>query len=142
MKFAIITFGFTLLSIATYAKGADTIIESDPTGIILTIVAVPVVLLALIALYLFIYLFGLIMKRIANKKVASKKGVVPSRGDSCNSVENGEIIAAISLAIKLNKAELHDKESEVITINSVARAYSPWSSKIHGLTHMPEHLRK
>ena len=55
---------------------------------------------------------------------------------------NGEIIAAIALAVKLNKAEMHDRESDVITINKVARVYSPWSSKIHGLTPMPERIRK
>ena len=55
---------------------------------------------------------------------------------------NGEIIAAIALAVKLNKAEMHDRESDVITINKVARVYAPWSSKIHGLTPMPERIRK
>ena len=60
----------------------------------------------------------------------------------CDSVVNGEIIAAIALAVKLNKAEMHDRESDVITINKVARVYSPWSSKIHGLTPMPERIRK
>lgn len=44
--------------------------------------------------------------------------------------------------MKLNKAEMHDRESDVITINKVARVYSPWSSKIHGLTPMPERIRK
>ena len=51
------------------------------------------------------------------------------------------MIAAIALAIKLHKAEMHDRESDVITINKVARVYSPWSSKIHGLTQMPERVR-
>ena len=50
-------------------------------------------------------------------------------------------LAAIALAIKLHKAEMHDRESDVITINKVARVYSPWSSKIHGLTQMPERVR-
>ena len=50
--------------------------------------------------------------------------------------------SAIALAVKLNKAEMHDRESDVITINKVARVYSPWSSKIHGLTPMPERIRK
>ena len=54
------------------------------------------------------------------------------------SVDNGEVIAAIALAVKLHKAEQHDHESDVITINRVARVYSPWSSKIHGLTPTPE----
>lgn len=48
-----------------------------------------------------------------------------------------EEIAAIAVALKLYKSALHDKESEVITIHSIKRAYSPWSSKIHGLTQLP-----
>ena len=36
------------------------------------------------------------------------------------------------------RSELHDRESEVLTILSIKRAYSPWNSKIHGLTQMPD----
>ena len=39
---------------------------------------------------------------------------------------------------KLFRSELHDRESEVLTIMSIKRAYSPWNSKIHGLTPLPE----
>ncbi len=46
-------------------------------------------------------------------------------------------MAAITVALALYKSALHDKESEVITIQSIKRAYSPWSSKIHGLTQLP-----
>ncbi|MBR2962528.1 MAG: hypothetical protein IKC42_05850, partial [Alistipes sp.] len=49
-----------------------------------------------------------------------------------------EIAAAIITALKLYKSDLHDQESEMLTINRIARAYSPWSSKIHGLTQLPE----
>ena len=49
-----------------------------------------------------------------------------------------EEVAAIATALKLYRSALHDKESEVITIHSIKRAYSPWSSKIHGLTQLPE----
>ena len=42
-----------------------------------------------------------------------------------------EEIAAIATA-------LHDRESEVLTILNIKRAYSPWNSKIHGLTQLPD----
>ena len=35
-------------------------------------------------------------------------------------------------------ADRHDRESDVLTIMSIKRAYSPWNSKIHGLTQMPD----
>ena len=49
-----------------------------------------------------------------------------------------EVIAAIATALKIYRGALHDKESEVITIQSIKRAYSPWNSKIHGLTQLPD----
>jgi len=52
-----------------------------------------------------------------------------------------EVVAAITTALKLYKSELHDRESEMITINRMSRAYSPWNSKIHGLTQIPEHRK-
>ncbi|KAF0138860.1 MAG: hypothetical protein FD122_3668 [Stygiobacter sp.] len=48
-----------------------------------------------------------------------------------------EVNAAIGLAIHLYFSERHDKESAVLTINRVAKLYSPWSSKIYGLRKSP-----
>lgn len=45
-------------------------------------------------------------------------------------------IAAISAAIYMYFSELHDSESNVITIESTDRYYSPWSSKVHGMKHL------
>ena len=56
-----------------------------------------------------------------------------------DAISNQEIAAAITTALKLYKSNLHDRESEMLTINRIARAYSPWNSKIHGLTQVPEH---
>ncbi len=53
-----------------------------------------------------------------------------------------EKVAAITTALKIFQSNLHDKESEVITIHKIKSVYSPWSSKIHGLTQLPDHKRK
>ena len=45
----------------------------------------------------------------------------------------GETNAAISMALSMYFNEMHDEESNVITIKEVKRRYSPWSSKIYGL---------
>lgn len=146
MKRTLLTAVLLAISVAASAKGSDTILQHDPHGIYVTIISVGTVLVALIVLCLLIWLFARIMVRSAQKKAALSKQksvmvndvVVPVNRDS---VQNGEIIAAIALAIKLNTDEMHDNESDVITINKVARVYSPWSSKIHGLTPMPERIR-
>lgn len=44
--------------------------------------------------------------------------------------------AAIAMAIHLYYAEVHDEESHVITIKTVERRYSPWSSKIYGINNL------
>lgn len=57
-------------------------------------------------------------------------------------IQSGQIheeeIAAIATALRLFNGELHDRESEVLTILNIKRAYSPWNSKIHGLTQLPD----
>jgi glutaconyl-CoA/methylmalonyl-CoA decarboxylase subunit delta len=45
----------------------------------------------------------------------------------------GEVSAAISMALHLYFNEMHDEESNVMTIKKVSKRYSPWSSKIYGL---------
>ena len=68
---------------------------------------------------------------------AAAAGVAVAEDDH-EAISDQEIAAAIMTALKLYKSNLHDQESEMITIHRIARAYSPWSSKIHGLTQLPE----
>lgn len=128
----------SLLASTAVAKGADTILEKDPHGVTVTVISVAVVIVALIGLALFISIFSKLMERGANISLRKPKaGGVKGERVVASTDENAEIIAAITLALKLHEEDLHDRESEVITLNAVARAYSPWSSKIHGLTQMP-----
>ncbi|MBO7220234.1 MAG: OadG family protein [Alistipes sp.] len=69
---------------------------------------------------------------------AAAAGVALAEEDHHEAISDQEIAAAIITALKLYKSNLHDQESEMITIHRIARAYSPWSSKIHGLTQLPE----
>ena len=48
-----------------------------------------------------------------------------------NVMAGSEEFAAIAAVIHLYKSELRDEEITIMTINKIARAYSPWSSKIH-----------
>ena len=43
----------------------------------------------------------------------------------------GDVNAAISMALYLYFNEIHDVESDVITIERIPKQYSPWSSKIY-----------
>lgn len=46
---------------------------------------------------------------------------------------NGEISAAISLALHLHFNEKHDNESGKLTMKRVSKTYTPWNSKIYSV---------
>jgi len=46
----------------------------------------------------------------------------------------GNVTAAIGMAMHLFFSEQHDEESNIVTIKKVKKAYSPWSSKIYEVT--------
>lgn len=112
----------------------------DPSGIVLTITAMSVVFSSLLVLFLFFKILGKNMVRIATRKERMSRGedVAEIKASPVSETSySGEEIAAIALAMKMYQEDLHDKESTVLTINRVARAYSPWSSKIYGLRQIP-----
>ena len=49
-------------------------------------------------------------------------------------IVEGNVTAAISLALHLFFDEMHDEESNIVTIKKIKKAYSPWSSKIYSVT--------
>jgi hypothetical protein len=64
------------------------------------------------------------------EKLFGKKSNNPSTGDK-GDTPNADIVA-IAIALHLYTDEVHDNESNVITIKRIERRYSPWSSKIYG----------
>ena len=105
-----------------------------PDGIIIAIVGYITVFLALVVLYfVFTYLSKTLNYRARQKlrregrfKAAEEKQLfIP-----------GDVSAAISVALYLYH-ELHDEESNVITIKRISKTYSPWSSKIYTLREFP-----
>lgn len=110
----------------------------DPSGFVMTITSMGVVFLALLALFTVFKLFGRAMVSRTNRKEAASKGMpkVVAKANTTN--YTGEEVAAIVLALKMFHEDLHVDESAVITINRVGRMYSPWNSKIHGLTRTPD----
>lgn len=120
--------------------------QRDPSGIVMSVTAMSVVFLALICLYLIFRAIGKANVRAAIRKEQQAAGIVaaadsPSAKSGGGRPElemHGEVIAAISLALRRYDEDLHDIESRVLTINRVARVYSPWSSKIYGVSNFPK----
>jgi glutaconyl-CoA/methylmalonyl-CoA decarboxylase subunit delta len=103
-------------------------------GIIITLVGISVVFIALLVLS---FIFGLIPKmlKVQMRKRFRKAGKISGDEECCTDI-SGDTNAAIALALHLYMSELHDMESNVMTIEKVSRRYSPWSSKIYGLRNL------
>ncbi|MDR2131303.1 MAG: OadG family protein [Odoribacteraceae bacterium] len=113
-------------------KMAEKIAVADPLGIGMAAIAMSVVFLGLLLLYLVFKNVGkaLVARQRRRDTKKGKPGHAPG-----TSLAGDDTLAhvAIAAAIHLYNEELHDEENTVLTINRVSRAYSPWSSKIHGL---------
>ena len=109
----------------------------DGNGVMLTLMAMLIVFSALILLSICFYAFGKINAKIArkNKAVAQGKSEEEDHADVEN--DSSEAIAAITMAL-YQHLNAHDYEDTVLTINTVKRAYSPWSSKIYSLRELPK----
>lgn len=98
------------------------------------LISICLVFFVLVLLVGVMKLFGLVF--------ASRQSAAPATAPSGRVVVQGQLheeeIAAIATALNIYRSAMHDRESEVLTILSIKRAYSPWNSKIHGLTHLPD----
>ena len=114
----------------------------DENGFGMTIMAMSIVFSALLVLCICFYIISKIGEKV------SKRNKMESQGLSMRDVpraerpqgDSGEEIAAIVMALH-DHLDAHDKESTILTINKVRRAYSPWSSKIYGLRQLPSRIR-
>lgn len=109
----------------------------DPSGLIMTIIAMSVVFISLIFLYRIFHAIGNANQRASRRKKAKEMAgqPIPQEDEVA-----GEVFAAISTALYLYESDKHDYESAIITIERVSKRYSPWSSKIYGLREMPPRI--
>ncbi len=109
-------------------SGFESIVQGD--GIMISIVGIIIVFTALTIITLLIRA----LKMYANPK--PKKADTTDTPKMSNGV-SGEVVAAIALALQTHIFELHDEEQTIITIKRVSRPYSPWNSKLYGMTPSP-----
>ncbi|MDR2937498.1 MAG: lamin tail domain-containing protein [Prevotellaceae bacterium] len=111
----------------------------DPTGLAMAFTAMSVVFMALILLFLVFKHIGKAMsapKKEAKKEEVRQTAVAPEKGEAKEPAA-GAVYAAIAMALREYELEMMEMESNILTINKVAKAYSPWSSKIYGLRQNP-----
>ncbi|HAG15091.1 MAG TPA: hypothetical protein DCG69_01000 [Bacteroidales bacterium] len=101
----------------------------------LCVIGYVIVLIALTFLYIAYTLIPILL-RFIGRQYRRRKGAIH---EEIAVPITGEISAAITTAIYLYLNEQHDTESGKITIKEVSKKYSPWSSKIYGMRHTPNH---
>ena len=119
---------------AIIKRNSDMFLKLDPLGIGMTVIGYVVVFIALLLLYILFFNLTKILHINVKRLLRKENKVVEPKEDILIS---GEVNAAIAAAIYLYYSEIHDKEDTVLTINKVSRTYSPWSSKIYGLSKWP-----
>ncbi len=115
----------------------DSFAEHDPHGFAMAVMAMCIVFTALLVLSICFYIINSIGANISRKRKV--KALADNDGESeehHHEQDSGEVIAAIAAALA-EHLDAHDRESTVLTINKVRRAYSPWSSKIYSLRELP-----
>lgn len=99
-------------------------------GIVISIVGIVIVFTALFVLY---RVFGWISKLISlNIRQRLRRQGKLKEADDENLMIPADHTAAIAMALFLYN-EVHDEESNILTIERVSRIYSPWSSKYYNM---------
>lgn len=98
-------------------------------GITIAITGYLIVFLALVMLY---FIFSLLSKVLTKNQKRKLTKIGKTVHDEKDLEISGEVTAAISMSIFLLN-ELHDKESDVLTIKRISKVYSPWNSRIYGM---------
>lgn len=108
------------------------LVNSIEFGLTVSIVGFSIVFFSLTLLVIvFLRLPKLINIKFKKVKRKRHKHEEPVEDDY---IIEGNVTAAISLALHLYFNEMHDEESNIVTIKKVRKAYSPWSSKIYTVT--------
>lgn len=109
-------------------------LAAEAGGYTISIVSIIVVFLALtILVFIFMWIPKILQWSIKNKM---RKSGTPTSESHNISVE-ANVNVAIAMALHLYFDELHDEESNIITIKNATKQYSPWSSKIYGVQNQP-----
>lgn len=111
----------------------STDVVKEAGGYTISIVSIIVVF---VSLGLLVFIFMSIPKLLAvNIKKKLKKSGTPEEKPGI--IVEGDVNAAIALGLHLYFNELHDEESNIITIHNAPKQYSPWNSKIYGVQNQP-----
>jgi len=110
------------------------IINVDDASAIRLLILVNIVLLSIVLLY---FVFRVVIPRIKKygSELKEKRSIEAETGKS-SEVRTPDTEAAIALALYMYFNEMHDEESDIITVKRVSKTYSPWSSKLYSMRNL------
>jgi len=112
----------------------------DTVGFGMTVTAMGVVFVGLILLYLTFLVIGKVAANLNRRNAMKTTGITDVKDAHAKQLgsESADIIVAITMALHEYQSNVHDEENMQLTINQIKRMYSPWSSKIYMMRHLPE----
>lgn len=119
---------------------SEQMIQKDPVGYGMAFIAMGVVFSALLILFIIFKCIGLANQKFEKRKEIKSKPQLANTitGKPDKHLEaSGEVIAVIAFVLNQYRTDVDNMESNILTINKVVKSYSPWSSKIYGLTQLP-----
>ena len=110
------------------------ILNIDNTSAIRLLILLNIVLLSMVLLY---FVFRVVVPRIKKygSELKEKRSMESETGKS-SEIGTPDTEAAIALALYMYFNEMHDEESDIITVKRVSKTYSPWSSKLYSMRNL------
>lgn len=99
--------------------------------LMITISGAGFALIAMLVIIASFFLIGKLTRRQVVKEL--NRANEPEETEAKPMDADAEKMAAISLALHLYLNDVHDRESNIITIKRIQKRYSPWNSKIYGM---------
>lgn len=93
-----------------------------------------IIMLSVIVLYFFTRVLNPWIGKYRSKR--NEKRVIQKKMHERSYISEKDNEAAIAMALYLYFNEMHDEESDIITVKRVSKTYSPWSSKLYSMRNL------
>ena len=120
--------------------------QKDPYGIAMSIMAMGIVFACLILLYVFFRLFGYLVSLISKMtrvrairavhEKAHRATVMAKQGMETKGIDSEIYMAVIAMALKEYEEDVHDVESNVLTLNT--EEHTEWNAKDNAMREWPK----
>ncbi len=110
------------------------IINIDETSAIRLLILLNIVLLSIVIVYLVFRVVVPLIKKYRSKLKENRS--TEAKTEKSTEIRTPDTEAAIALALYMYFNEMHDEESDIITVKRVSKTYSPWSSKLYSMRNL------